>query len=218
MYLGEVGKAVLRCHLTSMCECFEIVSLADFFTGLCFFFFFLSLSFLFIFFSFVCFQFQPLVTPRAACGFVGLRNASATCYMNAVLQQFYMQPGIKEVTLLICSWWYCCCCCCCLFVCLSVYVIVVLLYNCDWRQYCCVSLLIIVIVWMQKWNCVCVSRLSWLSMIQIWRKTGKNSMTTTIYFFLSDSTSTILFFLCSFHSSLAGKKCFFYQVNIMIKS
>lgn len=42
-------------------------------------------------------QFQPRVAPRAQCGFVGLKNAGATCYMNSVLQQLYMQPGLREV-------------------------------------------------------------------------------------------------------------------------
>ena len=43
------------------------------------------------------FQFQPPVAPRAHCGFVGLKNAGATCYMNSVLQQLYMQPALREV-------------------------------------------------------------------------------------------------------------------------
>ncbi|EDO44319.1 predicted protein, partial [Nematostella vectensis] len=42
-------------------------------------------------------EFQPPVAPRAMCKFVGLKNAGATCYMNSVLQQLYMQPGIREV-------------------------------------------------------------------------------------------------------------------------
>ena len=32
-------------------------------------------------------------------GYVGLKNASATCYMNAVLQQFFMEPGIADYIL-----------------------------------------------------------------------------------------------------------------------
>jgi len=44
------------------------------------------------------FQFQPAISARPANGFVGLTNASATCYMNSILQQLYMQPGIREVS------------------------------------------------------------------------------------------------------------------------
>lgn len=44
-------------------------------------------------------EFQPPVAPRAQCGFVGLKNAGATCYMNSVLQQLYMQPGLREAIL-----------------------------------------------------------------------------------------------------------------------
>ncbi len=38
---------------------------------------------------------------RAACNFVGLKNAGATCYMNSVIQQLYLIPGIKESILAI---------------------------------------------------------------------------------------------------------------------
>lgn len=34
---------------------------------------------------------------RSVSGFVGLKNGGATCYMNAVFQQLYMQPGLPEV-------------------------------------------------------------------------------------------------------------------------
>ena len=44
-------------------------------------------------------QFRPLTIGRSPCGYVGLKNAGATCYMNTVLQQLYMQPGIREVIL-----------------------------------------------------------------------------------------------------------------------
>lgn len=35
------------------------------------------------------------VGPRPDRGFVGLKNAGATCYMNSVLQQLYMVPMIR---------------------------------------------------------------------------------------------------------------------------
>jgi ubiquitin carboxyl-terminal hydrolase 9/24 len=43
----------------------------------------------------------PLVTPRAECGYAGLKNGGATCYMNAILQQLYMMPGVPEYLLSI---------------------------------------------------------------------------------------------------------------------
>jgi ubiquitin carboxyl-terminal hydrolase 9/24 len=42
---------------------------------------------------------MPPVDSRAACGYVGLKNGGATCYMNSVLQQLFMQPGVAEYIL-----------------------------------------------------------------------------------------------------------------------
>ena len=44
---------------------------------------------------------MPPVDSRSAAGFVGLKNGGATCYMNSVLQQLYMTPGIAEYILAI---------------------------------------------------------------------------------------------------------------------
>lgn len=40
-------------------------------------------------------DYLPPVGPRPAKGFVGLKNAGATCYMNSVLQQLYMVESIR---------------------------------------------------------------------------------------------------------------------------
>ena len=45
-------------------------------------------------------EYQPPVGPRPPRGFVGLKNARATCYMNAVLQQVMM---LSSFSLLILS-------------------------------------------------------------------------------------------------------------------
>ena len=39
--------------------------------------------------------------PRPTKGFVGLKNAGATCYMNSVIQQLYMIPPIRDGILAI---------------------------------------------------------------------------------------------------------------------
>ena len=39
--------------------------------------------------------------PRPTKGFVGLKNAGATCYMNSVIQQLYMIPPIRNGILAI---------------------------------------------------------------------------------------------------------------------
>lgn len=41
-------------------------------------------------------DYYPPIGPRPINGFVGLKNASATCYMNAVLQQLYMIESIRS--------------------------------------------------------------------------------------------------------------------------
>lgn len=45
------------------------------------------------------YEYEPLVAGRLSSGYVGLKNAGATCYMNSVIQQLYMQPGVREAIL-----------------------------------------------------------------------------------------------------------------------
>ena len=40
-------------------------------------------------------EYFPMMGPRPAKGFVGLKNAGATCYMNSVIQQLFMIPAIQ---------------------------------------------------------------------------------------------------------------------------
>ena len=44
-------------------------------------------------------QYMPPVDGRSRAGYVGLRNGGATCYMNSVIQQLFMTPGVKEAVL-----------------------------------------------------------------------------------------------------------------------
>ena len=44
-------------------------------------------------------EYFPQVNPRASCGFVGLYNGGATCYMNSILQQLFMLTQISDYIL-----------------------------------------------------------------------------------------------------------------------
>lgn len=41
-------------------------------------------------------SYVPLGNEKAPCGYVGLRNLAATCYMNSLMQQFYMVPQFRS--------------------------------------------------------------------------------------------------------------------------
>eukprot|EP00043_Microstomoeca_roanoka_P005964 m.59150 g.59150 ORF g.59150 m.59150 type:complete len:2271 (+) comp13209_c0_seq2:2748-9560(+) len=45
------------------------------------------------------FEYLPVTEPRETASFVGLKNASATCYMNSILQQVFMQPDARDLLL-----------------------------------------------------------------------------------------------------------------------
>ena len=44
-------------------------------------------------------EYLPPIGPRPHKGFVGLKNAGATCYMNSVLQQMFMIEPIRTYLL-----------------------------------------------------------------------------------------------------------------------
>jgi ubiquitin C-terminal hydrolase len=41
-------------------------------------------------------EYSPDKNTRVACGYVGLRNQASTCYMNSLLQQFFMMPQFRQ--------------------------------------------------------------------------------------------------------------------------
>jgi len=41
-------------------------------------------------------EYSPEKSVKSHCGFVGLRNLGSTCYMNSLLQQFYMMPHFRN--------------------------------------------------------------------------------------------------------------------------
>ncbi|CAN0444883.1 unnamed protein product, partial [Scytosiphon promiscuus] len=43
----------------------------------------------------VSWSYAPRQADKAECGYVGLQNLGATCYMNSLLQQLYMVPALR---------------------------------------------------------------------------------------------------------------------------
>ena len=41
-------------------------------------------------------KYQPSAYDKASNGYVGLKNLGATCYMNSLMQQFYMIPDFRR--------------------------------------------------------------------------------------------------------------------------
>ena len=41
-------------------------------------------------------HYMPSAMERARCGYVGLKNLGATCYLNALAQQLYMIPEFRQ--------------------------------------------------------------------------------------------------------------------------
>ncbi|KAJ3124327.1 hypothetical protein HK098_001204 [Nowakowskiella sp. JEL0407] len=41
-------------------------------------------------------NYSPKAIQKSSCGYVGLRNLGATCYINSIMQQFYMIPSFRQ--------------------------------------------------------------------------------------------------------------------------